>query len=176
MLISDRKAVRTGTQCPPPGGFLYLILISHNEESQYQTPEEFGVFLQAGKKRAAQVLERLSLFLVHLVRAERRFFPQRGTFPVEGCRILAAEFRNARRQRTERCPDRVDIVEKCEGGLVYTIEGNVNDDGAQERYYVGDSCIFGLRPAGVLKHRRARPGLSCVIVVGCQIWLHSIYR
>ena len=26
---------------------------------------------------------------------------------------------------------------------MYTIEGNVNDDGAQERYYVGDSCIFG---------------------------------
>ena len=36
------------------------------------------------------------------MRAERRFFPQRGTFPVEGCRVLAAELRNARRQRTDR--------------------------------------------------------------------------
>lgn len=40
-------------------------------------------------------------------------------------------------------PDHVGIVEKCENGLVYTIEGNVNDDCAQGRYYVGDSCIFG---------------------------------
>ena len=40
-------------------------------------------------------------------------------------------------------PDHVGIVEKCEGGLVYTIEGNVNDDCAQGRYYVGDTCIFG---------------------------------
>lgn len=40
-------------------------------------------------------------------------------------------------------PDHVGIVEKCEGGLVYTIEGNVNDDCAQGRYYVGDACIFG---------------------------------
>ena len=39
--------------------------------------------------------------------------------------------------------DHVGIVEKCEGGLVYTIEGNVNDDCAQGRYYVGDTCIFG---------------------------------
>ena len=89
------------------------------------------------------MLELLSLLFVHLMRAERRFFPDCGAFPVEGCRILAAEFRNARRQLTDSCTDRVDIVEKCEGGLVYTIEGNVNDDGAQERYYVGDSCIFG---------------------------------
>ena len=43
----------------------------------------------------------------------------------------------------EGCPDHVGIVEKCEGGLVYTIEGNVNDDCAQGRYYVGDACIFG---------------------------------
>lgn len=41
------------------------------------------------------------------------------------------------------CPDHVGIVEKCENGLVYTIEGNVNDDCAQGRYYVGDTCIFG---------------------------------
>lgn len=40
-------------------------------------------------------------------------------------------------------PDHVGIVEKCEEGLVYTIEGNVNDDCAQGRYYVGDTCIFG---------------------------------
>ena len=40
-------------------------------------------------------------------------------------------------------PDHVGIVEKCEEGLVYTIEGNVNDDCARGRYYVGDACIFG---------------------------------
>ena len=40
-------------------------------------------------------------------------------------------------------PDHVGIVEKCENSLVYTIEGNVNDDCAQGRYYVGDTCIFG---------------------------------
>ena len=40
-------------------------------------------------------------------------------------------------------PDHVGIVEKCEGGRVYTIEGNVNDDCAQGSYYVGDTCIFG---------------------------------
>lgn len=27
--------------------------------------------------------------------------------------------------------------------MVYTIEGNVNNDCAQGRYYVGDTCIFG---------------------------------
>ena len=95
------------------------------------------------EKRIAQVLELLSLLFVHLVRAERRLFPQHGAFPVEGCRVLAAELRNARRQRMERCPDRVGIVEKCEGGLVYTIEGNVNDNCARGRYYVSDTCIFG---------------------------------
>lgn len=40
-------------------------------------------------------------------------------------------------------PDHVGIVEKCENGMVYTIEGNVNDDCAQGHYYVGDICIFG---------------------------------
>ena len=39
-------------------------------------------------------------------------------------------------------PDHVGIVEKCESGRVYTIEGNVNDDCAQGHYYVGDTCIF----------------------------------
>ena len=43
----------------------------------------------------------------------------------------------------EIMPDHVGIVEKCEEGLVYTIEGNVNDDCAQGHYYVGDTCIFG---------------------------------
>ena len=104
-------------------------------------------FFQAGEKRVAQVLEvleLLSLFFDHLVCAERRFFAQRGAFPVEGCCVLAAELRNVRRQRMERCPDHVGIVERCEGGLVYyTIEGSMNDDCAQGRYYVGDTCIFG---------------------------------
>lgn len=40
-------------------------------------------------------------------------------------------------------PDHVGIVEKCENGLVYTIEGNVNDDCVHGHYYVGDTCIFG---------------------------------
>ena len=39
--------------------------------------------------------------------------------------------------------DHIGIVEKCENGMVYTIEGNVNNDCAQGRYYVGDTCIFG---------------------------------
>ena len=116
---AEEKAARAGTRCPPPGGFFYLI--SHNKESQHQTPEELGILLQLHEKRIVQVLELLSLLFVHLVRAERRFFPQHGAFPVEGCRVLAAELRNARRQRMERCPDRVGIVEKCEGGLVYTV-------------------------------------------------------
>lgn len=87
--------------------------------------------------------ELLSLFLVHLVCAERRFFPQRGAFPVEGRCVLAAELRNVRRQRMERCPNHVGIVDRCEGGLVYTIEGNVNDDCTRGRYYVGNTCFFG---------------------------------
>lgn len=89
------------------------------------------------------MLELLSLFLVHFVCAERRFFAQRGAFPVEGRRVLAAELRNVRRQRMERCPDHVGIVERCEGGLAYTIEGNVNDDCTRGRYYVGNTYIFG---------------------------------
>lgn len=97
------EAARTGTQCLPPDGFFYLVLISHNEESQHQTPEEFGVF-QAGEKRVAQVLEvleLLSLLFDHLVCAERRFFPQRSALSVERCRVLAAELLNARRQRMD---------------------------------------------------------------------------
>ena len=125
---TEENAARTGTQCPRRGGFLYVVLISHNEESQHQTLEEFGVFLQAGEKHAAQVLELLTLLLVHLTRTELRFFPDHGAYPIKGCCIFATELRNARRQRMEGCPDRVGIVEKCEGGLVYTIEGNVNDD------------------------------------------------
>ena len=40
-------------------------------------------------------------------------------------------------------PDHVGIVEKCEGGLVYTVEGNSADRCAQCRYYVGSSSIYG---------------------------------
>ena len=40
-------------------------------------------------------------------------------------------------------PDHVGIVEKCEGGFVYTIEGNSADRCAQNRYDVNDSSIFG---------------------------------
>ena len=39
--------------------------------------------------------------------------------------------------------DHVGIVEKCEDGLVYTIEGNSNDACLQNRYYVGSRNIFG---------------------------------
>ena len=54
------------------------------------------------------------------------------------------------------------IVEKCENGLVYTIEGNVNDDCAQGRYYVGDACIFGIRYNKLrkLKKDKNRHGLQ----------------
>ena len=83
------------------------------------------------------------MFLVHLMRAECRFFPDHGALPIKGCCIFAAELCNARRQRTEGCPAHVGIVDKCEDGRVYTIEGNVNDACAQGRYYVGDTCIFG---------------------------------
>ena len=40
-------------------------------------------------------------------------------------------------------PDHVGIVEKCENGVVYTVEGNVNDDCAKGLYYADDPCIFG---------------------------------
>ncbi len=39
--------------------------------------------------------------------------------------------------------DHVGIVEKCENGIVYTIEGNSADKCLQNRYYVGSSQIFG---------------------------------
>lgn len=39
--------------------------------------------------------------------------------------------------------DHVGIVEKCENGIVYTIEGNSGDKCLQNRYYVGSSNIFG---------------------------------
>lgn len=39
--------------------------------------------------------------------------------------------------------DHVGIVEKCENGIVYTIEGNSADKCMQNRYYVGSSQIFG---------------------------------
>ena len=39
--------------------------------------------------------------------------------------------------------DHVGIVEKCENGFVYTIEGNSGDKCLQNRYYVGNSNIYG---------------------------------
>ena len=39
--------------------------------------------------------------------------------------------------------DHVGIVEKCEDGLVYTIEGNSNDACLQNHYFVGSHNIFG---------------------------------
>lgn len=93
------EAARAGTQCPPPGGFFYLI--SHNKESQHQTPEELGILLQMREKRIAQMLELISLLLVHLMRTERRFFPDRGAFPIKSCCIFAAELCNARCQRMD---------------------------------------------------------------------------
>ncbi len=39
--------------------------------------------------------------------------------------------------------DHVGIVEKCENGIVYTIEGNCGDACRQQRYAVGDSRIYG---------------------------------
>ena len=40
-------------------------------------------------------------------------------------------------------PDHVGIVDRCEGGMVYTIEGNAGDRCAQCRYYLGSAEIFG---------------------------------
>ena len=40
-------------------------------------------------------------------------------------------------------PDHVGIVDKCEGGMVYTMEGNANDACVQNRYYLASSPIFG---------------------------------
>ena len=39
--------------------------------------------------------------------------------------------------------DHVGIVEKCEGGTVYTIEGNTSDSCAAHEYAVNYSCIYG---------------------------------
>ena len=39
--------------------------------------------------------------------------------------------------------DHVGIVEKCENGIVYTVEGNSNDACRQEQYTVGSSVIYG---------------------------------
>lgn len=39
--------------------------------------------------------------------------------------------------------DHVGIVEKCENGTVYTVEGNSNDACNQRQYAVGSSCIYG---------------------------------
>lgn len=40
-------------------------------------------------------------------------------------------------------PDHVGIVEKCEGGLVYTVEGNANDMCIGNKYYSASAPIFG---------------------------------
>ena len=39
--------------------------------------------------------------------------------------------------------DHVGIVEKCENGTVYTVEGNSNDACNQRQYAVGSSSIYG---------------------------------
>ena len=41
-------------------------------------------------------------------------------------------------------PDHVGIVEKCENGIIYTIEGNsLNDSCLRRNYIVGSSIIYG---------------------------------
>lgn len=40
-------------------------------------------------------------------------------------------------------PDHVGIVEKCENGFVYTIEGNSDDVCKTNTYPVGSSLIYG---------------------------------
>ena len=39
--------------------------------------------------------------------------------------------------------DHVGIVEKCENGIVYTVEGNSGDACKQNQYSVGSSSIYG---------------------------------
>lgn len=39
--------------------------------------------------------------------------------------------------------DHVGIVEKCEGGRVYTVEGNSSDAVRQRDYDINYSCIMG---------------------------------
>ena len=39
--------------------------------------------------------------------------------------------------------DHVGIIQRCEDGLVYTIEGNSNDACNLRWYAVGDRCIIG---------------------------------
>ena len=39
--------------------------------------------------------------------------------------------------------DHVGIVEKCENGTVYTVEGNSGDACKQQSYPVGSSSIYG---------------------------------
>ena len=39
--------------------------------------------------------------------------------------------------------DHVGIVEKCENGVVYTVEGNSGDAVKQRQYTVGSSSIYG---------------------------------
>lgn len=39
--------------------------------------------------------------------------------------------------------ENVGIVEKCENGIVYTVEGNSGDACRQKQYAVGSSVIYG---------------------------------
>ena len=43
----------------------------------------------------------------------------------------------------DRETDHVGIVEKCENGVVYTVEGNSGDACRQKQYTVGSSSIYG---------------------------------
>lgn len=47
--------------------------------------------------------------------------------------------------------DHVGIVEKCENGTVYTVEGNSGDACKQRQYTVGSSNIYGYGYSGILK-------------------------
>ena len=40
-------------------------------------------------------------------------------------------------------PDHVGIVEKCENGRVYTVEGNSGDAVRQRNYAIGSSTVLG---------------------------------
>lgn len=40
-------------------------------------------------------------------------------------------------------PDHVGIVEKCENGRVYTVEGNSRDAVRQREYFKGSNVILG---------------------------------
>ena len=62
--------------------------------------------------------------------------------------------------------DHVGIVEKCENGIVYTIEGNSGDSCRQNQYPVGHYEILGYECPGVLKNigSYGHPFHSCLIL------------